>query len=76
LAKSDASARQGHGALVAAAINLAHALGLETVAKGVTNQRQVRILAGFGCEQAQGYFWSEPLLAPDLSEWLTVRPKA
>ena len=70
LGKGDDSAREGHGALVAAAINLAHALGLQTVAEGISDERQVRTLTAFGCEQGQGFFWTKPLLAADLPQWL------
>ena len=73
LGQGDDSASQGNGALVAAAIDLAHALGLEAVAEGVTNERQVRTLTGFGCEQGQGFLWTEPLLAADLPAWLAAR---
>ena len=70
LGKGDDSAREGSGALVAAAINLAHALGLETVAEGISHTRQVETLNRFGCEQGQGFYWTEPLLASELPTWL------
>ena len=73
LGTADDPGPQGNGALVAAAIALAHALGLETVAEGVTDERQVQTLVGFGCEQGQGFLWTEPLLAGELPAWLTGR---
>jgi diguanylate cyclase (GGDEF)-like protein/PAS domain S-box-containing protein len=73
LGKGDDSAKQGNGALVAAAIDLAHALGLETVAEGVTDARQVETLVGFGCEQGQGFLWAEPLLPAEVPPWLAGR---
>ncbi|MGI8684602.1 MAG: putative bifunctional diguanylate cyclase/phosphodiesterase [Acidimicrobiales bacterium] len=74
LGKGDDSAREGNGALVAAAINLAHALGLPTVAEGIVHERQVQTLASFGCEQGQGFYWTQPLLASELPPWLADRP--
>ena len=70
LGKGDDSARKGDGALVAAAINLAHALGVEVVAEGVVDRRQLRALTRFGCEHGQGYLWTKPLLAEELPAWL------
>src|SRR5680860_925668 len=70
LGKGDDSAKQGFGALVAAAIDLAHALGLTTVAEGITDERQVKTLVGFGCEQGQGFLWAEPLLPSEVPAWL------
>ncbi|HET7487789.1 MAG TPA: EAL domain-containing protein [Acidimicrobiales bacterium] len=61
------------GALVAAAVNLAHALGLQTVAEGIADDGQIRALAGFGCERGQGYHWARPLLSEDVPAWLAGR---
>lgn len=43
---------------------------MQTVAEGISDERQVQTLAGLGCEQGQGFFWTEPLLAPELERWL------
>ncbi|MEO7836179.1 MAG: EAL domain-containing protein [Acidimicrobiales bacterium] len=70
---SNDSASLGDGALVAAVINLAHALGVEAVAEGVETERQLESLRRFGCEQGQGYLWTKPLLAQEVADWLTSR---
>ncbi len=57
-------------ALVTAAINLAHALGLEAVAEGVETEQQRTLLEAAGCDQAQGFLWTEPLLPDDIAAWL------
>lgn len=67
---SEGNVGRGRGSLVAAAINLAHALDLEAVAEGVENESQRVALAAAGCEQAQGYLWSKPLLASEIPPWL------
>jgi diguanylate cyclase (GGDEF)-like protein len=51
-------------------INLAHALGLTTVAEAVETAEQLRSLRQLECDIAQGYLWSRPVPAEDLLEWL------
>jgi diguanylate cyclase (GGDEF)-like protein/PAS domain S-box-containing protein len=56
--------------IAGATINLAHALGLTTVAEAVETAEQLRSLRRLECDTAQGYFWSRPVPAEDLLEWL------
>lgn len=49
--------------IIAAVVNLAHALGLEVVAEGVETSQQLTALLQLGCDQAQGYFFSRPVPA-------------
>ena len=71
IGNADESTGTGSGdALVAAAISLAHALGVEAVAEGVETKDQLRALRAFGCEHGQGYFWTVPLRAAELTDWL------
>jgi diguanylate cyclase (GGDEF)-like protein len=60
--------------MVLSIINLAHNLGLKVVAEGVENQETLNQLAAFGCDEAQGYFWSHPLPAAELTRWLGESP--
>jgi diguanylate cyclase (GGDEF)-like protein len=57
-------------AIVEAVIDLAHVLGVTTVAEGVENGATAAKLREYGCEVAQGYYYSPPLAAPDLIELL------
>ncbi len=58
----------GEGAeIVTAVVNLAHTLGLDVVAEGVETERQLGILREMGCDYAQGYLFSRPVPASDLS---------
>lgn len=60
-----------HGrVIVAALVDLAHAFGLRVIAEGVETAQQASLLAAVGCEAAQGFLWSEPLDADDLTRWL------
>jgi diguanylate cyclase (GGDEF)-like protein len=57
-------------AIVEATITLAHALGLTTTAEGVETVHQAQILAGFGCDKAQGYLICRPGIAANMVEIL------
>ena len=48
-------------ALIRSSIMMAHALDLKVVAEGVETKEQSDILASFGCDYAQGYYYSKPL---------------
>lgn len=45
-------------AIVGAAIDLAHALGMVAVAEGVETAAQCHDLTGLGCDLFQGFYWS------------------
>lgn len=53
-------------AIVRMIVMLGHALGLHVVAEGVETEAQRAALVGFGCDEAQGYLFSEPLTAAEL----------
>jgi EAL domain-containing protein (putative c-di-GMP-specific phosphodiesterase class I) len=46
---------------------LGHALGLKIVAEGVETSAQRDVLMGFGCDYLQGYFFSRPRPALELT---------
>jgi diguanylate cyclase (GGDEF)-like protein/PAS domain S-box-containing protein len=48
-------------AIVAAVVQLAHSLNMDTVAEGVETASQQSILTDLGCDYAQGNLWSPPL---------------
>ncbi len=57
-------------AIVGAAIDLAHNLGLEVVAEGVETTAGLAWLTEKGCEQAQGFLISKPMPAEQFSAWV------
>ncbi|MCT7659575.1 putative bifunctional diguanylate cyclase/phosphodiesterase [Mycobacterium deserti] len=63
-------------AIVRAVIDLSHVLGVTTVAEGVENAETAARLRGYGCDIAQGYFYSPPLSAIEMLELLDSASKA
>lgn len=58
----DISVDDDDKAIVSAIIQMAHSLGLETIAEGVETIEQLEYLKEQGCDEIQGYFYSKPLL--------------
>ncbi|WP_201748113.1 putative bifunctional diguanylate cyclase/phosphodiesterase [Aquabacterium fontiphilum] len=56
--------------IVYSTIDLAHNLGLSVVAEGVEGAKHWKLLAGLGCDEAQGYFIAKPMPADDFMSWL------
>ena len=50
-------------AIVRSTIELAHALGLQVVAEGVEDRQTLDAVESFGCDYAQGYYFSRPVPA-------------
>ena len=57
-------------AIVRSTTELAHNLGLNVVAEGVEDRRTLDELAGFGCDQAQGYHIARPMPGAAFTGWL------
>lgn len=64
-------AADGSGApVLAAAIAMAQALGLETIVEGVETEAQLKGLRHLGADWAQGYLFSEPVPARGITDLL------
>ncbi len=50
-------------------IRLAHSFDCDVVAEGIEAHQQAELLASLGCEYAQGYWFSRPLIADDFLVW-------
>lgn len=61
-------------AMIHAAISLVENLGKTSVAEGVETSQQVAILQSLGCHYAQGYYFSRPLTAAQMLEFMS-RPE-
>lgn len=58
---SDASSSPEESAITLAIINLGHSLGLKVVAEGVETASQLDFLRAHGCDEMQGFLFSEAL---------------
>jgi EAL domain-containing protein (putative c-di-GMP-specific phosphodiesterase class I) len=58
-------------AIVRSVIDLSHTLGLTTVAEGVETSDIAAVLSGYGCDIAQGHYFSHPVTAPELLNLIT-----
>lgn len=64
---SDMADDSGDRELVSAAIAMAHGLGLKVVAEGVETAEQLALLSERGCDYAQGYLFSVPVSAEEMT---------
>ncbi|MDZ4233759.1 MAG: EAL domain-containing protein, partial [Dietzia sp.] len=62
-------------AIVRAVIDLAHVLGVTPVAEGVENAETASKLLEYGCDVAQGFYYSPPLIAPAMLDLLTSQQR-
>ena len=61
---------QEDAVIVRAIIDLAHNLRLCVVAEGVEDEETMNLLVDYGCDAAQGYFFSRPVPGDELMQWL------
>lgn len=57
-----------------AVIAMAHSLGIKVIAEGVETEAQCKFLSDNMCDQVQGHFFSKPLNAEQLKQFLTENP--
>ncbi|MES9860189.1 MAG: EAL domain-containing protein [Candidatus Thiodiazotropha sp. 4PDIV1] len=62
--------------LVNAAIAMAHGLGLKVIAEGVETEEQFDLLAQQDCDYAQGYLFSRPVSADEITDLLESQLKS
>ncbi|MBM3485596.1 MAG: EAL domain-containing protein [Alphaproteobacteria bacterium] len=60
----------GDSKITAAMIALAHSLGLEVMAEGVENRRQLAFLREHGCDVIQGFLLCRPMSAESCRGWI------
>jgi diguanylate cyclase (GGDEF)-like protein/PAS domain S-box-containing protein len=66
----DMPTNTGDATIVHSTIDLAHNLGLRVVAEGIEDADALKMLVEDGCDVGQGYFFSRPCPADELTEWL------
>lgn len=69
---SDITHDAGDRQLVNAVIVMAHGLGIEVVAEGIETENQRLLLQDLGCDYGQGYFFSKPVPAADITATLNI----
>lgn len=52
-------------------LNMSRAMGFETIAEGVENERQFSYLVGAGCDVIQGFYLGKPLPSEKIDELLS-----
>ncbi len=61
-------------AITTAIISMAKSLGLKVIAEGVENEAQMSFLRALHCDEIQGYYFSKPLTADEVSAQLRSDP--
>ena len=73
----DMATKDKSGAIVKSVLSLGQSLNMTTTAEGVETSEQAAFLSEEGCNQLQGYYFSRPITATELStfldEWDTDR---
>jgi diguanylate cyclase (GGDEF)-like protein/PAS domain S-box-containing protein len=64
------------GAIVRAAVTLAHDLGLTAIAEGVETEQALERLCQLGCDNAQGYFIARPMPPEATLPWMRTAQAA
>ncbi|RNF28767.1 diguanylate cyclase [Massilia aurea] len=59
-----------HRVLIEATVKVAQSLGMTTVAEGIETRSQLDVVRNQRCDKVQGYYFSRPLPAPELLDWL------
>jgi diguanylate cyclase (GGDEF)-like protein len=67
---SEADTSHRRRVLIEATVRVAHSLGMVTVAEGIETEAQARVIRELGCEKGQGFLFSRPLPADDITAWL------
>src|SRR5690606_1994531 len=56
--------------IVKVIIELARAFGMHVVAEGVDSEENLQIIAGLGCNSAQGFYIARPMRSDLVASWI------
>ncbi len=73
---TDIDKRPDNQQMVSIMMNMAKGLGLEVLAEGVENDREIATLRHLGCHVVQGYFLAKPMSLEDTIAWLDDHNKS
>jgi len=71
----DVAADHDSSAIARAVIHLGHSMGLKVLAEGVETPEELEFLRAHDCDELQGYFFSEPLIAESLVKLLVAEKR-
>ena len=60
---SNLTAGNDDSAICESVIAMAHKLGIQVIAEGIETKEQLELLAGWGCDYGQGYYFCKPISA-------------
>lgn len=69
----DAKPESRNSRIVYSVIQIAKSLGMDTVAEGVEDEKQVEMLREFGCGSVQGFYYSKPLPIEEFEIFVQTR---
>jgi diguanylate cyclase (GGDEF)-like protein len=69
----DITTNAGDAAIAKAIIGMGHSLQLDVIAEGVETAEQLRLLRELGCDQIQGFYFSQPVPADEFGGMLLAR---
>lgn len=72
---ADIVTNPSNAAITTAIIDMAHSLNVKVIAEGVETAEQYAFLRARGCDEIQGYYFSAPLSAKEVSAMLANRHK-
>jgi diguanylate cyclase (GGDEF)-like protein len=59
-----------NGSIAIAILAMAHSLGMNVIGEGVEHIHQLNFLREHGCEEIQGFYYSQPLPAGEFITWI------
>lgn len=71
----DVTKNPANAAIVRSIVALGKNMDLQLVAEGVETAGQLDFLNDVGCDEAQGYYFSKPVLPKDLVSYLNTQPR-
>lgn len=71
---STMNANKDYAGVVQTVVVLAHNLNMEVIVEGVESKDQLAQLISLDCDKAQGFFFSKPLPAKEITQMLLKRP--
>lgn len=70
---ADACSNEESAAMTRAVIGIARSLNMRAIAEGVETREQLAFLLDAGCNEVQGYYYSKPLPADGLRDFMLAR---